>query len=148
LQRSGCEKLRIIQQYKIKIMKKLIPSIEYGKHLDSMEISDSEYRQQRQKYDAFLERPIQKSDCVTIDEDGNYIKEPKPSDYRLCDEDYDVYSEYLLKYNKAKEKVIFEGFECKYGLVWHKDNVIDDECFGITKNVDLSDWNLTLTKEF
>jgi hypothetical protein len=48
-------------------MKKLITSIDYGKYLDSIEVSNGEYRQQRQKYDEFLERPIKKSDFIGPD---------------------------------------------------------------------------------
>jgi hypothetical protein len=95
-------------------MKNLISSIKYGKYLDSAEISNGSYRQQRQKYDAFLERPIQKKDFISVDRD-------LPT---------------------------FQDFNIEHGIIWYGDNVINDECFGITKIKDLIDWNLTLTKEF
>jgi len=126
-------------------MKNLISSIDYGKYLDSMEISNALYRFRRQVYDAFLERPIQKSDCVTCDENGNVLEYPK----ELFGSKTTIYRENKLnEYQQAKEKVTFEGFEFKHGLISYQGNVIDEECFGITKIKDLIEWKLTLTKPF
>jgi hypothetical protein len=42
------------------------------------------------------------------------------------------------------EKAIFEGFEYKNNLVSYRGNVINEECFGLTRIEELVSWGLIL----
>jgi len=77
--------------------------------------------------------------CKLVDGVWVVLVEPRLKNYSIA-------NEYLIDvkaFKQAQQKVLFEGFEVKHGLIYYKDNVIDDECFGITKVQDLLTWNLT-----
>ena len=83
-------------------------SLQFGETLKS--VSDSDYRRLRDNYDALLKQPLQLGFFVPCDENG---KDLKPcgciSDDGCCKKEYD--------YQKAKEKVLFEGFNAdKFGF--------------------------------
>ena len=57
-------------------------------------------------YTKFLKQPLSKGMFVPCDEDGNVLENPF-----ACDKDSGSEKEFLqIKYNNAKEKVIFKGF--------------------------------------
>lgn len=90
---------------------KLISSKCFGKTLKHK--SDSEYRRLRDNFDHFIEQPLTLGIFVPTNEEGNVLKEPKESDYNLGDIHAGYYREDLIKYQQAKERVLFEGFEIK-----------------------------------
>ena len=58
-------------------------------------------------YAEFLKQPLKLEMFVPCDEEGNVLEEPKITN--IQDANFDI--DYLEKYNNAKEKVLFEGFE-------------------------------------
>ena len=58
-------------------------------------------------YAKFLKQPLKLEMFVTCDEDGNVLEEPD-QEFELTFWDY---STKMSKYEQAKEKVLFEGFE-------------------------------------
>lgn len=112
-------------------MNKLISSVDYGIYLDALEITDHEYRVRRKKYDLFLRQKIKKTDFIAHDFEGNMIE-----GINLSKKQFDI--------KKALSTIVFEGFEYKRGLILYQGNVIDEECFGITRIQDLIPWNLKI----
>jgi len=141
-------------------MKDLISTTKYIISLWDKDMTREDFAQSSIRYATFLERTIQKSDCVPCElVDGAYVVLQKPkqfSDYLLTNEEYgklkrvhcNEWREACERYKQELSKVTFEGFEYKHGLIRYKDNAIDDECFGLTKIEDFLSWNLTLTKPF
>jgi len=84
-----------------------------------------------EKYAKFLKQPLKLEMFVPCDEDGNVLEEPKIEDY--FDDGFNLefnqkhFKDVVLKeYYKAKEKVLFEGFEemknaAVRDCVWIKD---------------------------
>jgi hypothetical protein len=58
-------------------------------------------------YANFLKQPLELWMFVPCDENGKPMKEG----YEVFDEDCTEYDEYVFKYQKAKERCLFEGFE-------------------------------------
>ena len=74
-------------------------SLQFGETLKS--VSDSDYRRLRDNYDALLKQPLKLGFFVPCDENGNVLD---PSDaFRSCEKGF--------VYSKAKERVLFKGFE-------------------------------------
>ena len=74
-------------------------SLQFGETLKS--VSDSDYRRLRDNYDALLKQPLKLGFFVPCDENGNVLD---PSDaFRSCEKGF--------LYGKAKERVLFKGFE-------------------------------------
>lgn len=92
----------------------LIPNTDFGQTLTNK--SDSDYRRLRDNFDKFCKQPLTLGTFVPCDEDGDVLEEPKnPKKSPLHFKKYD-------EYVKAKECVLFEGFEVekfgKSGEVW------------------------------
>lgn len=77
------------------------------------------------RYAEFLKRPLKLEMFVPCDDDGSFLKEPQELD-KFCkgyectcenDSDFERDCSYI-EYKKAKEKVLFDGFE-----VIHEDKV-------------------------
>ena len=64
-------------------------------------------------YAKFLEQPLKLEMFVPCDENGNILEEPqmRPERNSFDEEDMDYDAQELYDYIKAKEKVLFEGFE-------------------------------------
>lgn len=74
-------------------------SLQFGETLKS--VSDSDYRRLRDNYDALLKQPLKLGFFVPCDENGNVLD---PSDaFKSCEKGF--------LYGKAKERVLFKGFE-------------------------------------
>ena len=105
-------------------MKKLIPMTDFvlkrvntplaGQQVSSVRHHELEKYRQIFKYANFLNQPLKLEMFVPCDEDGNIIQEPKKENY--TDSTGFVNNAYFIETNdcqKAKEKVIFEGFVAK-----------------------------------
>ena len=66
-----------------------------------------------EKYATFLRQPLKLEMFVPCDEKGNVLEEPqmRPVRNSFDEEDMDYDAQELYDYIKAKEKVLFEGFE-------------------------------------
>ncbi len=64
-----------------------------------------------QKYADFLLKDISIGMTIPCDEFGNVLKEPKSDNENWTQEKTDKYFEDLMKYNQAKERVLFKGFK-------------------------------------
>ena len=85
-----------------------------------------------EKYAKFLKQPLKLEMFVPWDDDGNVLAEPKKP-HTFASENSD---EYIKKwkseieiYNKAKEKVLFEGFKLykDYECAKYEDVYVDEE---------------------
>ena len=84
-------------------------SSQFGETLKS--VSDSDYRRLRDNYDALLKQPLKLGFFVPCDENGNVLD---PSDvFKSCEKGF--------LYGKAKERVLFKGFE--HYLFMQADNI-------------------------
>ena len=112
-----------------------------------------------------MKRSLEKGMFIVCDDGGNVLEEPKESDYNLGDIHAGYYREDLIKYQQAKERILFKGFysvdentvsngeiEIIFGnlitLMIHRNHGSE----GITKEKmfieDLVDYNLTITDGF
>ena len=66
-----------------------------------------------ENYAKFLKQPLKLEMFVPCDENGNVLEEPqmRPERNSFDEEDMDYDAQELYDYIKAKEKVLFEGFE-------------------------------------
>ena len=111
-------------------MTDFVSSLEFRKKLKN--VSDSEYRRLREAYDDFLEQPLKIEMFVPCDEDGNVLEEPKIEEEDVDEHTTQIFAQYQYDLDKAKEKVLFEGFrpyedyECaKYEEVYVDEEVCD-----------------------
>ena len=90
-------------------------------------------------YAQFLKQPLNLGMLVTCDDEGNFFEEPKIEDY--FDDGFNFefnqkhFQDVVLKeYYKAKEKVIFEGFDLNQKDLSKLDNIfcLTKEYFQIT----------------
>ena len=89
-------------------------SLQFGETLKS--VSDSDYRRLRDNYDALLKQPLKLGFFVPCDENGNVWKFPPTNEeWEWAQKDSaDAEQSYKMKqfyYLKAKERVLFKGFE-------------------------------------
>ena len=83
-----------------------------------------------EKYATFLKQPLKLEMFVPCDDDGNILENPDETIYK--EKDKECYGWDMIDYEKAKEKVLFEGFkpyedyECaKYEEVYVDEEVCD-----------------------
>lgn len=140
---------------------------EYIKEVDKLsffefQIKINEFYDKVVHHTTQMKRTLEKGMFVPCDEEGNVLKEPKESDYNLGDIHAGYYREDLIKYQQAKERILFKGFysvdentvsngeiEIIFGnlitLMIHRNHGSE----GITKEKmfieDLVDYNLTIT---
>ena len=84
-----------------------------------------------EKYATFLRQLLKLEMFVPCDDEGNILEEPQMIERKVAfDEvDYDYNEEEVIVYKKAKEKVLFEGFEPYevYECAKYEDVYIDEE---------------------
>lgn len=109
-------------------MKKLIPMTDFVLERSKQSIIDLTFEESIKKtikilkeifeYAKFLKQPLKLEMFVPCDEDGNILEEP--------DCNLDIRVSEMKEYQKAKEKVIFEGFELcpNNGNVLKKGNIL------------------------
>jgi hypothetical protein len=81
-----------------------------------------------QKYADFLLKDIGIGMVVPCDEFGNILEEPNQDNYAFCSVNGENYEYDLLKYQNAKDRVLFKGFKVcdyKHGSLYSK--TITDE---------------------
>ena len=82
-------------------------------------------------YAKFIKQPLKLEMFVPCDDEGNILEEPQMIERKVAfDEvDYDYNEEEVIVYKKAKEKVLFEGFEPyeDYECAKYEDVYIDEE---------------------
>ena len=64
-----------------------------------------------EKYAKFLKQPLKLEMFVPCDEDGNVLEEPKIEEEYVDEHTTQIFAQYQYDLDKAKEKVLFEGFE-------------------------------------
>lgn len=102
-------------------------------------------------YAKFLKQPLKLEMFVPCDEYGNFLEEPCDYKYWIKDDEngaYEGQNEYMcIKYQQAKEKVLFEGFEFNGKYVKYSEDwlYLDEEIceaetieFLITYNINLT----------
>lgn len=86
---------------------KLISMIDFVLEQLSIKQSSSEFKEAVKNYANFLKQPLHLGMFVPCDEDGNVLEEPRTN--TIQDANFDI--EEVEQYQKAKERVLFEGFE-------------------------------------
>lgn len=91
-------------------------------------------------YAKFLKQPLEQFMFVPCDENGNVLEKPNAGMFG--------YDHVYNNYNKAKERVLFEGFEYDNKMeYWHNKHISFDEEFCENKTIeDLIQYNLTLSQ--
>lgn len=84
-------------------MKNLISNTAFGKLLLTKHLSDKQVRDLRDNYDEFLSLILEIWMFVPCDEDGNVLENPS-------NKHKSYFQLYLKKFQKAKERCLFEGF--------------------------------------
>ena len=64
-----------------------------------------------EKYATFLRQPLKLEMFVPCDEDGNVLEEPKIKEEEIDEHTTQIFAQYQYDLDKAKEKVLFEGFK-------------------------------------
>lgn len=76
---------------------------------------DCEFAYEVRKYANFLKRPLELGMFISCDENGHFLQEPEHYDLWRKHGSFTQYGEHLTSvcepFFKAKEKVLFEGFE-------------------------------------
>jgi hypothetical protein len=97
-------------------MKNLISNTALGKHLDTLELSLSAYKQTRQRFDSFLLLNLEVWMFVPCDLDGNVLGELDIYywwiNINVIHRPISGYHK-LEEYRQAKERCLFDGFEKK-----------------------------------
>ena len=62
-------------------------------------------------YAKFLKQPLKLEMFVPCDEDGNVLEEPKIEEEYVDEHTTQIFAQYQYDLDKAKEKVLFEGFK-------------------------------------
>lgn len=114
------------------------------------------YEKSRNNYDVFLNQPLKLEMFVPCDHEGNVLKEPEFKD-TLNSNSHFLATE---KYQKAKEKVLFEGFSLSFetsGIIcissesyeiqiaFYKNGVITINSKEFKTIEDIIKYNITLT---
>ena len=103
---------------------KLISMVDYVLNLE-FDIKSNEnepihktYFKNVSKYARFLKQPLKLEMFVPCDEEGNVLEPPLKSDYGLAEPEFNTYKHPIEcygndveQYQKAKEKILFKGFE-------------------------------------
>ena len=63
------------------------------------------------RYAMFLKLPLKLEMFVPCDEDGNVLEEPKIEEEYVDEHTTQIFAQYQYDLDKAKEKVLFEGFK-------------------------------------
>ena len=64
-----------------------------------------------EKYATFLRQPLKLEMFVPCDEEGNVLEEPKIEEEYVDEHTTQIFAQYQYDLDKAKEKVLFEGFK-------------------------------------
>lgn len=130
---------------------KLIPLSEFvleqkKENLSGVKIPHYRLYREIADYAKFLKQPLTLGMFIPVDWHGNVLKEPSAYHEFLYNEEY-LFSDDVecIKYDEAKEKVLFEGFDQKGGLsvakaICQTYQIIEDLTF---KKVPLVDLTLT-----
>jgi len=127
---------------------KLQSHLQYENSLDLQFLSDAEFRIKSKNHRVFQSKKLELGDFVPCDEYGNVLEEK--CIFNTTDEDYIFNSDAFDKYQQAKEKVLFEGFEVcnrtsKINCVVHKEDHITLSLLKEKTIEYLVNRNLTLT---
>lgn len=145
---------------------KLISMTDFVLEQDKIETECYNFDSKVVKYAKFLNQELKIEMFVPFDEDGNVLKEPKKEFYKIDSGGYYLYNtedkaigyynkpqfdKDLLKYEQAKEKVLFDGFEIGK-FTGSKDNHFDYignkklELILFIKDVGISNWLIDYNK--
>lgn len=113
-------------------MKNLISNIAFGDFLRTKNLPDYEYRYLRDKFDNFLKQPLELwmfVPCKLVNNVWVALSFPIEPEHPYNDKKRDVwmqYEMYLTRYQQAKERCLFDGFE-----------FIETHSKGISQNLNL-----------
>jgi hypothetical protein len=82
-------------------------------------------------YASFLKQPLKLEMFIPCDEDGNVLEEPNIDNSPFCSVNGENYDYDVLKYQQAKENVLFEDFEIETNREGEKVIVGDYTCLKI-----------------
>lgn len=111
--------------------------------------TDCQFADKVMAYANFLKQPLELWMFVPCDKDGSVVEKPE------CSLDKECASPTCVKYQQAKERVLFEGFEVRKMKGWNildfpnnqysKDFSVFEDAFKELTIEDLIKYNLTLT---
>ena len=81
--------------------------------LEQIEVkqSTSEFKESVKNYAKFLNQPLKLEMFVPCDEDGYILEEPEVDKEEIYENITQIFAQYQYELDKAKENIIFEGFE-------------------------------------
>jgi hypothetical protein len=93
-------------------MEKLTSHKDYENEIDKTELSDADFRLLSRKHREFISKPLELGQFVPCVDNVPFEFNKSPYE-DLCDKESvcRVISKEEIKYNKAKENVLFEGFQ-------------------------------------
>jgi hypothetical protein len=108
--------------------------------------------QRIEKYANFLKQPLELWMFIPCDEDYNFLEKPVIENMPFCSVNGEGYDYAILKYQQAKERVLFKGFEYNKNLNQVKTYVsyccLDTRLFKKLTIENLIHYNLELTNNF
>ena len=78
---------------------------------DDLETASINLIERIENYANFLKQPLKLEMFVPCDEDGNVLEEPKIEEEYVDEHTTQIFAQYQYDLDKAKEKVLFEGFK-------------------------------------
>ena len=97
----------------------LIPMTDFVNNVGNMENYPSHEKALSwiYNYATFLKQHLKLEMFVPCDEDGNVLEEPKIKEEEIDEHTTQIFAQYQYDLDKAKEKVLFEGFNAdKFGF--------------------------------
>lgn len=98
---------------------------DYEDSIDLPSVSDIEFRIKSRKYREFIKQSLKLGMFIPCDENDVSLDEPLLEHYTDCNEEQNskdwLYN--LEKYQQAKERVLFEGFEIKNSKIYNEEHI-------------------------
>ena len=98
--------------------------LEQNKFRETFRYKSKQFQTSIINYANFLKQPLELWMFVPCDENGNVLEEPNPDKFTMDNvQSFDIFREQLSYYNKAKERILFEGFDidASNGLLYYND---------------------------
>jgi len=108
-------------------MERLISNTVFGEYLNTKNIQDYEYRYLRFQYDQFLLQKLEFWQFVPsklVEGFWVVLEEPNLRDCHIEDSGGRLFNQRMQEYQEAKDRVLFEGFECYVNNQIMSDNII------------------------
>ena len=122
-----------METFRLKSMTDFVLEQNYTTTLDMSQIDlyDKELSilEKIRNYAKFLKQPLKLEMFVPCDEYGNVLEEPKIKEEEIDEHTTQIFAKYQYYLDKAKEKVLFEGFKPyeDYECAKYEDVYVDEE---------------------